>query len=205
MADAAWRAEGDLLPGDDPTDLDALRATAQTQPELLALTSRLEAATLEAEAARRWWLPDLRLEGGWKGVDQGVSGRTDGFILGATLAFPLHGTAPGLAHAADGEARALRGRRALRESALDGELGAARSEAVALRQAALTFRKEATAASADLVRIASAGYAGGELTLLELLDAFSGAAEDALTSLDLAHAARRARIALGRSTGAGQP
>jgi len=199
------RATGALLPDDEPVALASLRASSSSRPDLLALDLRIEAASLDRTAASRWWVPDLRLEGGWKGVDLGFQGRTDGFLLGASLAIPLWDQSSGLARIAEGEARAARGRRALLESELDGELGGARSEAVRLRRAAAEFREQTTAASSDLVRIASAGYEGGELGLLELLDAYRGAADDSLSSLDMEHAARRARIELDRLTGAGLP
>ncbi|EPX56712.1 outer membrane efflux protein [Cystobacter fuscus DSM 2262] len=196
---------GTLLPDTDPAELPALRASSGSRPELLALDLRIEAATLEHRAASRWWAPDLLLEGGWKGVDLGGQGRTDGFLLGASLSLPLWDRSSGLAHLAAGEARAARGRRALLESELDGELAGARAEAVRLRRAAAEFHERTTEVSSELVRIASAGYAGGELGLLELLDAYRGATDDFLTALDMAHAARRARIELDRLTGVGLP
>ena len=202
---ASVRVMGTLMPESDPAGLPTLRATSGSRPDLLALDLRIEAASLDRTAASRWWVPDLRLEGGWKGVDLGRQGRTDGFLLGASLSIPLWDQSSGLARVAEGEARAARGRRALLESELDGELGGARSEAVRLRRAAAEFREQTTAASSDLVRIASAGYEGGELGLLELLDAYRGAADDSLSALDMEHAARRARIELDRLTGAGLP
>jgi len=199
------RVTGTLLPEDEPVALATLRASSSSRPDLLALDLRIEAASLDRTAASRWWVPDLRLEGGWKGVDLGRQGRTDGFLLGASLSIPLWDQSSGLARIAEGEARAARGRRALLESELDGELGGARAEAVRLRRAATEFREQTGAASGDLVRIASAGYEGGELGLLELLDAYRGAADDSLSALDMEHAARRARIELDRLTGAGLP
>jgi cobalt-zinc-cadmium efflux system outer membrane protein len=196
---------GTLLPDGEPTALAALRDGARRRPELLALELRLEAELLDAAAASRWWVPDLRLEGGWKGVDLGPQGRVDGVMIGATLAFPLHGQARGLERAAEAQARALSGRRALLASELDGELAGAWAEAVQLRRAAVGFEARSRAVSVDLVRIASAGYAGGELGLLELLDALRGAADDRLTSLDLALAARRARVELDRRSGTDLP
>ncbi len=202
---ASARVTGTLLPEDEPVALATLRASSSSRPDLLALDLRIEAASLDRTAASRWWVPDLRLEGGWKGVDLGRQGRTDGFLLGASLSIPLWDQSSGLARIAEGEARAARGHRALLESELDGELGGARSEAVRLRRAATEFREQSGAASGDLVRIASAGYEGGELGLLELLDAYRGAADDSLSALDMEHAARRARIELDRLTGAGLP
>jgi len=202
---AGVRVTGRLLPEDEPVALASLRDSISSRPDLLALDLRIEAASLDRTAASRWWVPDLRLEGGWKGVDLGRQGRTDGFLLGASLSIPLWDQSSGLARIAEGEARAARGRRALLESELEGELAGARAEAVQLQRAGMAFREQTGAASGDLVRIASAGYEGGELGLLELLDAYRGAADDSLSALDMEHAARRARIELDRLTGAGLP
>lgn len=201
----APRVTGTLPPDAEPTELAALRASARARPDLVALDLRVEAASLDRAAAARWWVPDLRLEGGWKGVDLGSQGRTDGFVLGASLSIPLWDQSAGLARIAEGETQAASGRRALSEAELEGELAGARAEAVRLRRAAVEFRAQTLAVSGDLVRIASAGYEGGELGLLELLDAYRGAADDSLGALDLEHSARRARIELDRLTGAGLP
>ncbi len=114
--------EGSLLPDNEPTALPTLRDVARRGPRLRAVGERLRAADLELTSAARWWLPDLRLEAGWKGVDAGAQGRTDGFLLGATLTLPLWDTSGGLALTARGEARALEGRRALLESELSGDV-----------------------------------------------------------------------------------
>lgn len=202
---ASVDAVGTLLPRDEPGDPGSPRAGSGRRPDLLAQDLYLEAASHDRTAASRWWAPELRLEGGWKGVDLGPQGRTDGFVLGASLSVPLWDELEGLSRAAEGEARAARGRRALLQTGLEGELGGARAEAVRLRRAAVRFREEIAAVSRDLVRIASAGYEGGELGLLELLDAFRGAVEDSLSALDLEHAARRARIQLDRLSGGRLP
>lgn len=196
---------GALLPETDPAALPTLRASSSALPTLRALDLRIEAATRDRSAASRGWIPDLRIEGGWKAVDLGPMGRTDGFMLGGSLYLPLWDHGQGLARLADGEARVARGRRALLAAELHGELGGAHAEAARLRRAALEFRERTIAASADLVRIATAGYGGGELGLLELLDAYRGASDDGLTALDMAYAARRARIELDRMTGAALP
>ena len=199
------RVAGALLPEADPQPLPQLRAAVGARPDLLAMELRIDAAALELRAASRWWAPDLRLEAGWKGVDLGPEGRTDGFVLGASLSLPLWDRSSGSARVAEAQSQSARGRRALLEAEVQGELEGARAEAVRLRHAAERFRAQTTAASSDLVRIASAGYAGGELGLLELLDAYRGTADDLLTALDMERAARRARIDIDRLTGAGLP
>jgi cobalt-zinc-cadmium efflux system outer membrane protein len=195
--------KGNLLPEGEPSQLPALQQSVRARPDLAALDQRLNAASREREAASRWWVPDLRLEAGWKGVDLGSQGRTDGFLLGASLAVPLWDQSSGEAQVAEGEARLARARRDLLEGEIQGELSGARAQAIELRRVASEFRKQTEAASGDLVRIAAAGYGGGELGLLELLDAYRGAADDALLALDLALGARKARIELDRMTNEG--
>ncbi len=194
---------GALLPEGEPAPRPTDGAT--DDPALRALELRAEAATGEATAAGRWWAPELRLTGGWKGVQPGPDARADGVIVGAALALPIFDRSDGLARLAEGEARVARGRRALLAAEREGARTGAREEAVRLRRAALELREHAATASVELVRIATAGYEGGELGVLELLDAHRGAAEDTLATLDLEHAARRARIDLDRLTGAGTP
>jgi cobalt-zinc-cadmium efflux system outer membrane protein len=197
---------GILLPDGEPPELPTLQAEARTRPERVAIERHLDAASRESHAAARWWLPDLRLEAGWKGVDLGnPGGRTDGFLFGASLALPLWDQSSGQALVADGEARLARARRDLLETEFEGELRGARVEALQLRRAAAEFRQRTEAVSGDLVRIAAAGYGGGELGLMELLDAYRGAVDDALMALDLALGARKARIELDRITGGGLP
>ena len=62
-------------------------------------------------------------------------------------------------------------------------------------------RADVVDASDGLIRTSEAGFAGGELGILELLDAYRGAIEDDMTAIDLDLAARRARIELDVVTG----
>lgn len=55
--------------------------------------------------------------------------------------------------------------------------------------------------AAELVRTAEAAYAGGELGILELLDAYRGALDAELQALELEWGARRARIEVDRALG----
>ena len=192
---------GELLPRTDPPGLPSLRESLRQRPELRALDARRDAAGLDRRAAARWWVPDLRIEGGWKGVAVARQGRTDGFLLGAVVSLPLWNASAGLARPAEGEARAVGGRRELLEAELLGEITGLRAEAVRLAAAARRAQERSATAAPELVRIASAGYQGGELSVLELLDSYRGSTEDELAALELAHAARRARIELDRAVG----
>ncbi len=196
---------GALLPVDEPGELAKLREASSARADLRALDQRLEAVGHEGRAASRGWVPDLTLHGGWKRVDVRQQGGTDGVVVGASLSIPIWDHASGAARIAEGEAQVARGRRALFLAELEAQLEGAREEAVRLRAAAIEFRQRTSVASGELVRIASAGYAGGELGLLELLDAYRGAADDELTALEMEQAARRARLELDRMTGASLP
>ena len=178
---------------------------ASLNPELNALSARSHAATLSARAARRMAVPDLRLEAGYKGVGLNSGGRTDGFLLGATLVLPLWDRGAGLQAAASSEARQHAAQKLLLAVELTSEVAALRSHSEHMRSAALQFRDESSRVSSSLVRIATAGYEGGELGLFELLDAYRGAADDQLSALDMELSARRAVIELERLTGTGLP
>jgi outer membrane protein TolC len=202
---ATSRAVGSLLPDGAPMALEAIQAATASRPDLLALGLNLEAATIEGQAAARWWLPDLRLEAGWKAAELRAEGRADGFMLGASLQVPLWDQAASDARIAEGAARNAQGQRALIESELRAELTGLHADAVRLHEVAIRFQEQSSAVSSELVRMVTAGHAGGEFSLLELLDAYRGATDDALRALEMALAARNARIELERLSGAGLP
>ena len=193
------RVRGTLMPPDDILSLPGARASASALPALRALDERTASLAVDAAAAERGWVPDLRVVGGFKGTEVEPGARSQSLVLGVALALPRWGEASALAGIARGELLGAQGHRDIALAEAIAALEAARAEATALRSAAVEFATQAQAAS-DLVRIAAAGYAGGELGLLELLDAYRGEMDDALTRLDLAHQARRARLDFDRLT-----
>lgn len=201
--DAPVAPSGSLLPEDDPPPIAALIASALRRPDLRALGVRASAADREAEAAWRGWIPDLFLALGWKGVDLGAGNRSDGFTVTATLQLPLFDRDEGAGHRAEAEGRAARARAALGAIEVEAEVRGLRAEAVRLRSAALAFAARSQEATSELPAIADAAYAGGELGILELLDAHRGATDDALAALELELDARRAAISLDLATGEG--
>ena len=94
---AITRASGSLLPESKPMSLAALQAATASRPDLLALGFELEAADLEGRAAARWWIPDLRLEAGWKSADVGNQRAADGLLMGAAVELPLWDRAAAMA------------------------------------------------------------------------------------------------------------
>jgi cobalt-zinc-cadmium efflux system outer membrane protein len=99
------------------------------------------------------------------------------------------------------EERLAWGRSAEALAMAEGEVRGLWAESRRLTTAARHYREQTARTSAVLVRTAEAAYRGGELGILELLDAHRSVLEDELQALDLEMAARRARIELDRITG----
>ena len=89
----------------------------------------------------------------------------------------------------------------LRFTRTTAELRGAWQQAVALREVALDFRRGSLRGSRELSSIAEKAYAAGEASILELLDAWRTELDAALTSLELDHRARLARIELDQLAG----
>ena len=203
-ATAPQPVPGTLLPTTRPEPADQYLARAATRPDLRAL-ERAEAATeLDHKAATRARVPELTLGAGWKGV-QYTGLRSDGFLVNAAVTLPVVDRGQGPRQRAQAEGQALRGRVALARQELAGEIFGLRAEADRLHVLAEQFTRERRRDAEDLMRIADAAYRGGELGILELLDAFRGAVDDELQGLELALMARRARIELERAAGGGLP
>ncbi len=192
-------AQGPLVAAEalpDSPPIEALLGRVRHRPELRALVREREAGELEARGGGRGWIPQLVLGGGYKRAD-GV----DGFLVVASIALPVFDRRQD-----ESERGAARSRRAaslesLMRAEADGEIRALHAEATRLAAASRRFREEAASLSVDLVRTAETAYAGGELGILELLDAHRGALDVEIEALAMETAARRARIALDRAVG----
>jgi cobalt-zinc-cadmium efflux system outer membrane protein len=202
MGDPAARARplaGELLPP-PPDEIEALVARLASRPEIRALDEELAAATLEQRAARRAWVPEPSLSAGLKYVDGGMV-TAPGFVVGATLPLPFldHGQADRLL--ALGRRRRAEGRRALFLAAAEAEVRGLWAELRQLLEGARRLRDEAVASAPELVRTAETGYAAGEFSILELLDAYRSAFDAESQALALELRARQAAIQLQRAVG----
>lgn len=185
---------------DAPPPLESLLAVGRTLPRVRVWEERETASRLDAEAGARGWFPDLALALGWKGVDQYTS-RTDGFYAGIVVSLPIFDPGVGERQRAEAQGRVAMAERTLALSAIERAIRGGYVECTRLREAVLELGEASAARSEELVRIASASFAGGEASLLELLDAARGATEDQLVLVDLALRAWEARIDLDRIAG----
>lgn len=191
---------GELLPAGALPALDSLASRIASRPDLRALAEEAEAGSLDARAGGRGWIPELTLSGGYKGWTA-PSERLNGFAVGVAVPFPLFDRGQDEALRGDGRARAARARLVLQTDAATAEVRGLHAQAAALAEAARRFRAEALDTARRLIATAEAAYRGGELGILELVDAHRGALDTELQALELELTARRARLDLELATG----
>jgi len=193
------RAAGTLILPVLP-DLPSLIDKAETRGDVQAERRLAESALLSVEAARRKIYPEPVVSGGWKSpvID---NRRESGYVVSVTVPLPLfdRGQADiaraGIARrAAEARAEALTTEVRLR-------LRGAWEETQARLRSVETYQKRAVAQTEDLVRIARSAYEGGEVGILELLDAFRTQREVRLRMQDLIAAARQSALELERLAG----
>jgi cobalt-zinc-cadmium efflux system outer membrane protein len=189
-----------VLP-DAPPTRDAALAALERHPSLESLSLRRTVAELEAEAEARKWVPGLVLEGGWKGLDLGAAGRADGFIVGFGLSLPLFDQGRDLAESARQEMRLHSLEYDTRMRELESSLAEHLETWKSARDSAIAFRTEIERTSPDFKKAIDAGFAAGESSLLEWLDADSSLYEDQLTLCDLELQAREAQLEVDRLIG----
>ncbi len=197
-------AGADALEGDFdvamPERLDTLLARAEERrPEIASLAVRRALASRARGAAELAWIPRAEIFGGYNlqvGPQVG-----HGYAIGLRLELPLFDRGQGHATEADAALAALEAQARAARAAVRAEVGAAHARLVA----ALAERARFSAVSGDalalVLRAVEAGYAGGERTLLELLDARRAALEVAMQQLALDVAVRLADVELRRSGG----
>lgn len=181
-----------------PPSVDALLTRAiATRAELRAVRRSADRADLEAEAARRARLPAPTLFGGLKRADDDP-GRERGGVFGVSVSVPLFDTGSREAARWQAERSRVEAEHASIEHQIRAEIARA-SEALALRQAAVS--EDAEAAADELTQIAEIAYREGEVGILELIDAVRTASRARVRSIELRLDARLAQIALERAVG----
>jgi cobalt-zinc-cadmium efflux system outer membrane protein len=196
------RLSGPLLP-DAPPALETLAARVALQPGLDALRQREQAARLARRAGERGIVPDITVGVGTKRV---ADDRREDWELVLGLAVPLpffdRGQA-GVARAkAQSQVAAGEYQLALREA--QARVRGFWQKADLLQRSAAGVQGRYLSDARSLADTARAAYRGGEIGILELLDAYRGVTDTELRSLDLALQARLAMIELERVAGVAQ-
>ncbi|MGZ5459950.1 MAG: TolC family protein [Thermoanaerobaculia bacterium] len=179
-----------------PAD-EELLASIEQRPDVAAIAKRIEAATLDAQAAQRWRVPLFDLTAGMKNTDA-----ASGTIFGAGVSLPIFNRSQDQLLRANAELAILNAQRTLLVMRARGEAGGLAAEARGLRTAARLFREQALPTSERLTATAEAAYRAGEVGILELLDAYRTALDAELEAAALEQRARDAEIELTRALGA---
>ncbi|HEX6087572.1 MAG TPA: TolC family protein [Thermoanaerobaculia bacterium] len=178
-------------PPEIPTDAE-LAARIEQRPDVTAIAKRIEAATLDRQAAQRWRVPLFDLTAGMKNTQA-----DSGAILGAGVSVPIFHRNQDELLRANAELAILEAQRTLVVARARGEAAGLAAEARALRTAALLFREQALPTSERLTATAEAAYRAGEVGILELLDAYRTALDAELEAAALEARAREAEIGIG--------
>lgn len=173
---------------------EALLLRAQRTPRLQALAAEADASQLRSRAADRI-APDVTLGGGVRSVGGGMADET-GLIVSFSVPLPLFDRNQGerLSRAAEASRATARYRLARDQIAADVAALAYRTKA--LREVALDYDQGARAASEEFLRISGSAYAGGEITVLEAIDALRAVRDTELRAIQLQRNARAAHTAL---------
>ncbi|HKR64553.1 MAG TPA: TolC family protein [Thermoanaerobaculia bacterium] len=183
------------VPSDIPADAE-LTARVEQRPDVAAVGKRIEAATLDRQAAQRWRVPLFDLTAGMKNTEA-----ASGAIIGAGVSLPLFNRNHAEVLRANAELAILNAQRTLLVTRARGEVSGLAAEARELRNAARLFREQALPTSERLTTTAEAAYRAGEVGILELLDAYRTALDAEVEAAELEQRAREAEIELTRALG----
>jgi cobalt-zinc-cadmium efflux system outer membrane protein len=122
-------------------------------------------------------------------------------MIAAGITLPLFNRGQADEQSASAKTEIARNRLQLLVQQAQGEVSGLWREVAGLRSAALEAQRGASEEALRMIRIAEAAYEGGELGVLELLDAYRSAHLSEIQALELSVAARLASIELDLLTG----
>jgi cobalt-zinc-cadmium efflux system outer membrane protein len=181
-------------------DLSSLIGRSEARGDIQAEQQLAESSALSMEGARRKLYPEPVVSGGLKSPT--VSGhRESGYVLSVTVPLPLFDRGKEEMARAEVARRAALTRAAAIKAEVQLRLKGAWEETHTRIRVAEIYQKKAFTETGDLVRIARAAYEGGEVGILELLDAYRTKREVAFRMLELNAAARQSALELERLVG----
>jgi cobalt-zinc-cadmium efflux system outer membrane protein len=175
----------------------AVAAPDRESPRLRALESAERASELEARAARRGWLPDLELFGGYRALSL-ERDTAHGLSLALTVPLTFFDHGQGQAALAEADAALARAEASMLQRQSQAEVLAARARLEQLLASSADIR-QASADARALKAQARQLYAAGEATITELLEAFRSAEQLELARLERARELAEARLVLMRA------
>jgi outer membrane protein, heavy metal efflux system len=207
----AWTGEAVVLPAVRLSDLaggtttpaaasGTAATTALEHPRVASLEAGARASTLEAQAARRRWIPDLQLFAGYRTLTDGSGTTSHGISLQLTVPLTVFDHGQAEAAQADAEhavAKAVAGSLKA-ENAARGKGSTRKLETL---EASAADADQAVTDASALVAKAVKLYEAGEATITEVLDAHRASEEARLARIDLAEEIALAHLARMRAAG----
>ncbi|MEA3274502.1 MAG: TolC family protein [Pseudomonadota bacterium] len=193
------RLSGRLLPA-PPPPLESLTVRIEQRPDLRALRKREEAARLARRAGERGTIPDITVGVGAKRV---ADDRREDWelVLGLAVPLPLFDRGQSAVARAEAQSRVAAGEYSLAWREAQGAARGLWQKVERLQQSASRVEARYVGDARSLADTARAAYRGGEVGIIELLDAYRGVMDTELRALDLALEARLAMIELERVAG----
>lgn len=191
---------GALLPPALTTGQQNLEQLLEQHPQLQILAAMEQSASLSAKAARRQTWPELSVGLGRKRLKEaGFS--AEGNAVALSVEIPLFDRSQGDVQRTRALAREYVAEYSLMHNRLSAHWQALRISLAAQRESAQALRQAITKGTDSLSAIAEASYQAGELSVMELLDAYRTDLETWLQYVDNAHAARTTFIQLQQLEG----
>lgn len=193
-----FQAKVALLPDAILPDKDSFMQSVPEHPQILSALHQSQADEIKKRAARRRWLPEIEVTGGYK--QERASGNIDaGFVVGVSLPLPLF----------DRGQADMKQAEAVEEISLH-ELQAVRNDIAMLLDEAyedytgfkeITREYERTSLSyaEKLKQMAGVSYLEGNIGVLELIDAYDSYTDAHLRLLTLSLKTRLAFISLSKA------
>ncbi len=183
-------------------DLNAACSVAEGKnAEARVFEGRIEAERTDIEVTQSAWIPGLEVEAGWKAISS--TEFEQGFIVGLGLSLPLWSAPKSAIDAAEARIVATQAELKLVERTRDQRLNSTKELCEKWLKIG-TEREKAVRLTQQLSDRASAGYAAGELTLIEWLNAEEGVLNDQMAELESKYQAKRLENLMHRLSGGWQ-
>jgi len=170
----AFRLAADLKPARALPSRETLEGSILSDhPKVASALKAVERRDLERRAARRKWIPEITVSGGFKNTS-GDDVNKSGFAGEISIAIPIFDAGQEELAAAKGELKAAESEAAIAKTEVMRRFAETYEDAVLVANSAREY--ETALLTADRVeQMAGLAYLEGRLGTLELLDAYSGA------------------------------
>jgi len=194
------RLSGDLKSAQTVPSLQTLEASLLSKhPKVISALKQTERRQYERKAARRSWLPQLDLSGGFKNTS-GDEIDESGFVAGVSISVPLFDRGQAEYQAADALHKVSEAETVIDQNEIEQRFVRSYQDTVLLKNMVRDYERALLHAE-GLEQMAGLAYLEGRFGVLELLDAYRGAIQSRLRSIALALELRLSEIELERITG----